>query len=459
MDQTLDIRDFVDLDTDSLTADPTLLRPRQQTHYPQPHHHRYRHHHHQHRHQDVNQQPAQKQILHLQTGQQPFVAPSQACHHPGIISDEQAAFLDGLDQYFSLSPPVSLSPEPAALTVKPADIWTGTGASAAAAAASAAAAAAVEDSLQSSSSALPLSSASTSSASSPSAYPTGLQYHQHYGQITPLLHHSPAADLAGRPLDSFAWPGSLSSPPGQLCQALAPSHPHLQIPMGKQMSGPFGAGEGALTLLDQAGNSYHYTPDSPESISLAQHGFPSFPPAAASSRTSTSTTNTATPTSVAECAASATAAACNTASLNSPISPATTDVPTFLCGGHGTGAVDDVGAGSGEDGASEKAKRERFLERNRVAASKCRQKKKEFIGDLEDRVRELGSTRNQLRAYVAGLRDEVLSLKGELLRHADCDCVAIRQYVQKEAALLSSTGPVSATAAAIASGRGVPATN
>ena len=81
-------------------------------------------------------------------------------------------------------------------------------------------------------------------------------------------------------------------------------------------------------------------------------------------------------------------------------------------------------------------KRERFLKRNRVAASKCRQKKKEYINNLEERARELTSTRNHLMAYVASLKDEIIALKTEMLKHSDCNCVAIREYLRREASLL-----------------------
>ena len=87
-------------------------------------------------------------------------------------------------------------------------------------------------------------------------------------------------------------------------------------------------------------------------------------------------------------------------------------------------------------------KRERFLKRNRVAASKCRQKKKEYINGLEERARDLTSKRNHLMAYVASLKDEILALKTEMLKHSDCNCVAIQEYLRREASLLSEVAEV-----------------
>ena len=87
-------------------------------------------------------------------------------------------------------------------------------------------------------------------------------------------------------------------------------------------------------------------------------------------------------------------------------------------------------------------KRERFLKRNRVAASKCRQKKKEYISNLEERARELTSSRNHLMAYVASLKNEIIALKTEMLKHSDCNCVAIQEYLRREASLLGEMAEI-----------------
>ncbi|KAI9837233.1 MAG: hypothetical protein M1819_000307 [Sarea resinae] len=78
------------------------------------------------------------------------------------------------------------------------------------------------------------------------------------------------------------------------------------------------------------------------------------------------------------------------------------------------------------------AKRSKFLERNRVAASKCRQKKKEWTGNLEARARDLQNAKNQLSVIASSLRDEVLYLKGEMLKHSSCNCASIREYLNRE---------------------------
>lgn len=78
----------------------------------------------------------------------------------------------------------------------------------------------------------------------------------------------------------------------------------------------------------------------------------------------------------------------------------------------------------------EDVKRSKFLERNRVAASKCRQKKKEWTQNLENRARELQKNNHQLRMVVDSCRQEVLFLKGELLKHSQCDCEQIQTFIK-----------------------------
>lgn len=67
-----------------------------------------------------------------------------------------------------------------------------------------------------------------------------------------------------------------------------------------------------------------------------------------------------------------------------------------------------------------RTKREKFLERNRLAASKCRQKKKEHTQQLESRYREESDKKEQLVAEIARMRSETLGLKNEVFRHAQC---------------------------------------
>lgn len=81
-------------------------------------------------------------------------------------------------------------------------------------------------------------------------------------------------------------------------------------------------------------------------------------------------------------------------------------------------------------GEEDDEKREQFLARNREAASKCRQKKKEWTQDLEQRARDLSSQKQMLTTYLAMLKNELLMLKCKCLEHSDCGCEEIRSYMK-----------------------------
>jgi len=83
-----------------------------------------------------------------------------------------------------------------------------------------------------------------------------------------------------------------------------------------------------------------------------------------------------------------------------------------------------------KDNEDPETKRRRFLERNRMAASKCRQKKKKWMQELELREEEVDRRNKALHALVSELREEVLILKNQLLSHHNCNCNVIQQYVQ-----------------------------
>ena len=83
----------------------------------------------------------------------------------------------------------------------------------------------------------------------------------------------------------------------------------------------------------------------------------------------------------------------------------------------------------GEPEIEDGAKREQYLEKNRIAAIKCREKKKMWESELVARAKELSAARACLRPRVTALREEVIALKTELLKHVGCDCIAIHEYL------------------------------
>jgi hypothetical protein len=77
--------------------------------------------------------------------------------------------------------------------------------------------------------------------------------------------------------------------------------------------------------------------------------------------------------------------------------------------------------------------REYHLEKNRVAAEKSRQRKKEHTDRLMKDVSVLSSKNKTLKADETTLREEVLDLKNEILRHAGCGSWAIERYIAQSA--------------------------
>ncbi|XP_009997800.1 PREDICTED: cyclic AMP-dependent transcription factor ATF-7, partial [Chaetura pelagica] len=75
-------------------------------------------------------------------------------------------------------------------------------------------------------------------------------------------------------------------------------------------------------------------------------------------------------------------------------------------------------------------RRQRFLERNRAAASRCRQKRKLWVSPLEKKAEELTTQNIQLSNEVTLLRNEVAQLKQLLLAHKDCPVTALQKKTQ-----------------------------
>ncbi|XP_056336382.1 cyclic AMP-responsive element-binding protein 5 [Danio aesculapii] len=83
-------------------------------------------------------------------------------------------------------------------------------------------------------------------------------------------------------------------------------------------------------------------------------------------------------------------------------------------------------------------RRRKFLERNRAAATRCRQKRKVWVTSLERKAEELTHTNLQLQNEVTSLRTEVTQLKQILLTHKDCP-VSVRQR-ETQSGIGSPTG-------------------
>ncbi|CAO3675497.1 unnamed protein product [Rhizopus stolonifer] len=61
-----------------------------------------------------------------------------------------------------------------------------------------------------------------------------------------------------------------------------------------------------------------------------------------------------------------------------------------------------------------------FLERNRLAALKCRQRKKQWLSNLQDRMEFLTQDNEQLEIETNVMKREIMELKQLLMAHEDC---------------------------------------
>ncbi|RWA05986.1 hypothetical protein EKO27_g9119 [Xylaria grammica] len=85
------------------------------------------------------------------------------------------------------------------------------------------------------------------------------------------------------------------------------------------------------------------------------------------------------------------------------------------------------------DPKEKEGKRRHFLQRNRVAAMKCRKKKKEWVSDLEETKSGLESQNAQLHMELDGLVDEASRIRAELMAHANCNDSNIDKWIENEA--------------------------
>ncbi|KAL8704022.1 MAG: hypothetical protein Q9201_002794 [Fulgogasparrea decipioides] len=109
---------------------------------------------------------------------------------------------------------------------------------------------------------------------------------------------------------------------------------------------------------------------------------------------------------------------------------------------------------------TDEEKRKNFLERNRfvaahsypafwtnghrVAALKCRQRKKQWLANLQAKVEIFSSENDSLSAQVNQMRDEIIQLKGLLLQHKDCPISqgqGLGHYFQQQQEYQNQTNP------------------
>ncbi|KAK4236684.1 Mis12-Mtw1 protein family-domain-containing protein [Achaetomium macrosporum] len=84
------------------------------------------------------------------------------------------------------------------------------------------------------------------------------------------------------------------------------------------------------------------------------------------------------------------------------------------------GGGKEEGTNNSKQKMTDAEKRKNFLERNRVAALKCRQRKKQWLANLQSKVEMYSHENEHLNTQIAQLREEVVNLKTLLLAHKDC---------------------------------------
>lgn len=96
-------------------------------------------------------------------------------------------------------------------------------------------------------------------------------------------------------------------------------------------------------------------------------------------------------------------------------------------------SISDRKRGRKPDDEEPEIKRQRFLERNRAAASRCRAKKKVWVDSLENKCKDIETMNQNLSQEVAMLRSEVQQLKSILIAHKDCPLIVQQNQVSTNA--------------------------
>jgi hypothetical protein len=80
----------------------------------------------------------------------------------------------------------------------------------------------------------------------------------------------------------------------------------------------------------------------------------------------------------------------------------------------------------------------KYRVKNRAAAKRCRDKSRQFEIDLAAREKQVTEDHIFLEASAAALREEILTLKNQILQHGDCNCEVIQAYISNVASQVSN---------------------
>lgn len=88
---------------------------------------------------------------------------------------------------------------------------------------------------------------------------------------------------------------------------------------------------------------------------------------------------------------------------------------------------------TGKEYAGDDPKRNKALQRNRIATSKCREQKKAQVRELETYKTKLEHKNNSLQQEYTCLVRDVTQLKNQLMAHAGCNDIRIDSWITSEA--------------------------
>ncbi|KAF4345225.1 hypothetical protein FBEOM_816 [Fusarium beomiforme] len=99
-----------------------------------------------------------------------------------------------------------------------------------------------------------------------------------------------------------------------------------------------------------------------------------------------------------------------------------------------------------DDDLPKDPRRHQVLERNRIAANKCRLRKRDEALALTSREEAMKDQNRYLLTCLNSLKAEIYHLKTELLRHTECNCVLIQNFIANEAHKCVDRGAACSTA-------------
>ncbi|KAK6006499.1 hypothetical protein QM012_006909 [Aureobasidium pullulans] len=97
-------------------------------------------------------------------------------------------------------------------------------------------------------------------------------------------------------------------------------------------------------------------------------------------------------------------------------------------------------------------KKDKYREKNRVAAAKCRAKKKEHTDQLEDTYRTQSAMNSALKQTEKSLRDELSYWRTQALQHTFCNCHPIQEYNMRKAQSMAFGGNYGTTSSPVIAG-------